>query len=70
MYLDAGNFWQLCRSYGSGKPIMRLLHHDSHYDLIRLKKRAQPVDDTNLAPIPENLEEGESIPVRCTVIVD
>ena len=42
VYLDGGNFWQLCCSYGSGKPIMRLLYHDSHYDLIRLKKQAQP----------------------------
>ena len=23
VYLDAGNYWQLCRSYGSGKPIIR-----------------------------------------------
>ena len=24
VYLDAGDYWQQCRSYGSGRPIMRL----------------------------------------------
>ena len=60
VYLDAGNFWQQCCSYGPGKPIMRLLYHDSHYNLIWLKKRTQPVDDTTLTSSTENLEEGEN----------
>ena len=62
VYLDAGNFWQLCRSYGSGMPIMRLWYHDSHYDLIRLKRRTQSTDDAHLTSSSENLEEGESNP--------
>ena len=41
---------------------MRLFYHDSHYALIRLKKGAQPVEDTKLALPSGNLEEGESNP--------
>ena len=41
---------------------MRLLYHDSHYDLIRLKRRTQPKEDTNLTPSSEGLGEGESNP--------
>ena len=41
---------------------MRLLYHDSHYDLIRLKRRTQSTDDANLTSSSENLEEGESNP--------
>ena len=58
VYLEAGNYWQLCRSYGSGKPIMRLLYHDSHYDLIRLKKRTQSTEEAKETSSSENWEEG------------
>ena len=41
---------------------MRLFNHESRYNLIWLKKRAQIVEDVTLATQPENLEEGESTP--------
>ena len=62
VYLDAGNYWQFCRSYGSGKPIMRLLYHDSHYNLIWLKRCTQSTEEAKETSSSENLEEGESNP--------
>ena len=39
---------------------MRLLYHDSHNNLIQLKRRTQSTNEANLTSSSENLEEGES----------
>ena len=41
---------------------MRLLYHDSHYDVIQLKKRTQSTKEAKETSSSENLEEGESNP--------
>ena len=41
---------------------MRLLYHDSHYNLIQMKKGTRLVEDTNLRSTTETSEEGESNP--------
>ena len=70
VYLESGKCWQLCRSYGSEKPIMRLLYHDLHYDLIQLKRRTQSTEEAKETSSSENWKKGRVILVRLPGIMD